>query len=41
MQETLINEQIQTFTSLANNYDALLNNLSQIDEELDLVDAKL
>jgi hypothetical protein len=41
MQETLINEQIESFTILANNYDTLVNNLSHIDEELDLINVKL
>jgi len=41
MEESIINEKIGSFTTLANNYDTLVNTLSHIDEELDLIKVKL
>jgi hypothetical protein len=41
MEESSINDKIDAFTALANNYDTLVATLSHIDEELDLINVKL
>lgn len=41
MEEGLINEKINRFTAMANNYDSVLSKVGAIEEELDLVQAKL
>lgn len=41
MEESSINDKIDSFRALASNYDALATNLAHIDEELDLINAKL
>lgn len=41
MEEGLINEKINKFTAMANNYDNIMGKVAAIEEELDLVEAKL
>jgi len=41
MEEGLINEKINKFNAMANNYDSIMSKVTSIEEELDLVDAKL
>lgn len=41
MEEGLINEKINKFNAMANNYDNIMSKVTSIEEELDLVMAKL
>ena len=41
MEEGLINDKINRFMAMSNNYDSVLTKVSDIEEELDLVQAKL
>lgn len=41
MEEGLINEKINKFNAMANNYDNIMSKVTSIEEELDLVQAKL
>lgn len=41
MEEGLINEKINKFNAMANNYDNIMGKVAAIEEELDLVEAKL
>jgi hypothetical protein len=41
MEEGLINDKINRFNAMANNYDNIMSKVTSIVEELDLVQAKL
>lgn len=41
MEEGLINEKINKFNAMANNYDNIMSKVTSIEEELDLVMAKM
>lgn len=41
MEDGLINEKLNKFAAMASNYDNVVNSVTQIEEEVDLVRAKL
>ena len=41
MEEGLINEKINKFNAMANSYDSIMSKVTSIEEESDLVQAKL